>query len=119
MLMFVYYDCIPLALFHTVMGKTAAAKIRDNVSGLGAFITGNIDDMYNARFVRTSARCLSYSFCNDCAVFIYTASLGRLILWNDISRDAIEFGEDLVTFPCLNRNLSENFIFGFLYPVVK
>ena len=117
--MFVYYDCIALALFYAVVRKAAAAEIRDNIAGLRTFVTGNIDDMHNARFVRASACCLSDSFRYDCSVFIYAASLRRLVLRNDISRDPVELGEDFMPIPCLNSNLSEKFIFGFLYTVVK
>ena len=106
MLMLINDNRVAFALFHAVMRQASTAEIRYDISCLRAFVTGNVDDMYDSGLVWTSARRLTDSLCDNGSVFINTAGLRRLILRDDISRNAVKLRKNLLSVPCLNRNFS-------------
>ena len=101
------------------MGQAASAQVGDNISCFRTFITCNIYALYYMVVIFASADGKPDSFGYNSSVLVNAAPLRRLIFRDDIVCYGIEFSKSFVSVPCLVSHFPQNFVFYFLYFVVK
>jgi hypothetical protein len=103
-----FIDCYVVsgAGYLAVVGYAASAKVGYHMAGLGAFITGDGNDLDGILGSVIFAETDPHAFCDYGSVLIYAAAHGRFAFFCYYISDIVESRESVMTLPCMAGKLS-------------
>ena len=111
-------NCAAFANILTAVRQTAAAGIRDLITGGGTFVTGDVDYLYYVLAFRVAAHSDFNTLGEDCPLFLYATAHGRRFAGNDNFRN-IQYILQQRIIPRLTSDLAQYLVFQILHLGIK